>query len=277
MFPNTRMMNKISKVFKVVKTLIAHPKSILAVLEDEDNFQSLVQKKYPSLSRGLPVINLVDLFPGMQETVSPYSFLDGTSLPSDLALLKLLARSFPQCAYLEIGTWRGESVANVASVAKECFTINLPDDEMRKRGLPENYIQLHRFFSQHLPNVKHIQHHSSTFDFDSLGRKFDLIFVDGDHHYDQVKTDTSNVFKLLRNEHSIIVWHDYARNPEQIRYEVMAGILDGSPAEFRNRLFHVSNTLCAIYTQKKHTVHTLIPNSSPGNVFELTIAGKKIN
>ncbi len=269
-------MSKISKAAGILKTLITNPKSILTVLEQEDNFQKLIQKDHPAFSNGLPVLNILDLFPGMNETVSPYSFLDGTSLPSDLALLKLLARKFPDCVYLEIGTWRGESVANVASVAKECVTINLPDVEMRKRGLPEKYIQLHRFFSGHLPHVKHIQHHSSTFDFTSLEKKFDLIFVDGDHHYDQVKTDTQNVFQLLRDENSVIVWHDYARSPELVRHEVLAGILDGCPAEFRSNLFHVSNTLCAIFTQKKYTAHSFVPFSTPDQVFELTITGKKI-
>ena len=268
-------MSKLSKAVTILKTLITNPKSILTVLEHEDNFRKLVQQKHPSCSSGLPVLNLLDLFPGMHETVSPYSFLDGTSLPSDLALLKMLARKFPDCAYLEIGTWRGESVANVAAVAKECITINLPDDEMRTRGLPEKYIQLHRFFSEHLPNVKHIQHHSSTFDFSTFDKKFDLIFVDGDHHYDQVKTDTNNVFQLLRNEDSVIVWHDYARNPEQVRYEVLAGILAGCPAEFRNNLFHVSNTLCAFFTRKKYPARFFVPYSKPDNVFELTITGKK--
>ncbi len=269
-------MSKISKAIGILKTLITNPKSILTVLEHEDNFQKLIQKKHPGFSSGLPVLDILDLFPGMNETVSPYSFLDGTSLPSDLALLKMLARKFSDCMYLEIGTWRGESVANVASVAKECVTINLPDADMRKMGLHEKYIQLHRFFSGHLPNVKHIQHHSSTFDFKSLGKKFDLIFVDGDHHYDQVKTDTQNVFQLLRDEHSIIVWHDYARSPEQVRYEVCAGILDGCPPESRKNLFHVSNTLCAIFTQKKYPAHSFVPFSSPDTVFELTVSGKKI-
>jgi len=269
-------MSKISKAANIIKTLVTNPKSILTVLEHTDNFRKLIQQKHKDFSSGLPVLNILDLFPGMNETVSPYSFLDGTSLPSDLALLKLLARTFPECMYLEIGTWRGESVANVASVAKECYTINLPDDEMRSRGLPEKYIQLHRFFSENLPNVKHIQHHSSTFDFASMEKKFDLIFVDGDHHYDQVKTDTRQVFKLLRNENSIIVWHDYARNPEQVRYEVLAGILDGCPAEFRNNLYHVSNTLCAVFTKKKYATQFNTPHSKPGNVFELIIKGKKI-
>jgi predicted O-methyltransferase YrrM len=269
-------MSKISKAVRILKTLISNPKSLLAILEDDDNFNRLIKKNHPSYSSGLPVLNILDLFPGMHETVSPYSFLDGTSLPSDLALLKSLARTFPECAYLEIGTWRGESVANVASVAKECFTINLPDDEMKKRGLPEKYIQLHRFFSGQLPNVTHIQHHSSTFDFTSLHKKFDLIFVDGDHHYDQVKTDTENIFKLLRNESSVIVWHDYAYNPETMRPEVLAGILDGCPPEFRKNLFHVSNTLCALFTRKKYNAQFFVPFSKPANAFELTITGKKI-
>jgi predicted O-methyltransferase YrrM len=269
-------MSKILKAARLFKTLFSNPKSILTVLEHEETFRKEVRKNYPSFSNGLPVLNLLDLFPGLNETVSPYSFLDGTSLPSDLALLKQLARRFTGCSYLEIGTWRGESVANVAAVAKECYTINLPDAEMRNRGLPEKYIQLHRYFSRDLINVTHLQHHSSTFDFSSLRKKFDLIFVDGDHHFSQVKEDTQSVFQLLRDEKSVIVWHDYARNPEQVRYEVLAGILSGCPAEHRNKLFHVSNTLCAIFTREQHPTHAFIPFSEPDQVFELKMTGKKI-
>jgi len=55
------------------------------------------------------------------------------------------------------------------------------------------------------------------------------------------------VFSHLLNEDSIVVWHDYAWQPGNIRYETMAAILDGVPEQFRNRLYAVRNTLCAIY------------------------------
>lgn len=229
-----------------------------------------VTKKH-NLPRGLKTIDLLDIFPGFHETVYPYSGLEGSSTPLDMALLRGLAKMFPHCSYLEIGTWRGESVANVALLANDCTTVNLPDEEMRAMGMPEKYVGLHRFFSNKLHNVTHIQQNSSTFDFKTLNKKFDLIFVDGDHHYEQVKSDTQKVFELLRDENSIIVWHDYARNPGEVRFEVLAGILDGCPGQYRDNLYCVSNTLCAIFTRKNYPATFNEQHANPNKVFSITI------
>jgi hypothetical protein len=123
--------------------------------------------------------------------------------------------------------------------------------EMRATGLSEKYIRLHGFFSKGLQNVIHLQGNSKTFEFQSPGRKFDLVFIDGDHRYEMVKNDTHKIFRHLVHEKTIVVWHDYARNPETVRFEVLAGILDGSPYEIHGNLFHVANTLCAVYLPGK--------------------------
>ena len=74
-------------------------------------------------------------------------------------------------------------------------------------------------------------------DFEALNKKFDLIFIDGDHHYEMVRNDTAKVFQSLFHSGSTVVWHDYAFNPEKIRFEVLAGILDGCPTEFHHQGF----------------------------------------
>ena len=76
---------------------------------------------------------------------------------------------------------------------------------------------------------------------------FDLVFIDGDHRYPAVLNDTKKAFDLLKNKNSIIVWHDYAASPNELRYEVMLGILDGSPTWAHQHIYKVSNSLCAIY------------------------------
>jgi hypothetical protein len=62
-----------------------------------------------------------------------------------------------------------------------------------------------------------------------------------------VKNDTKKVFAHLIHKHSVVVWHDYARNPETIRYEVLTGILSGCPQSFHKHIFHIAHTLCAVY------------------------------
>lgn len=203
--------------------------------------------------------------------VAPFAFLDGGCIPPDLALLRALCDKYGVQDYLEIGTWRGESVANVADTGALCVSVNLPDQEMRDLGLDEDYVGLHRFFSEHLSHVNHIQANSHSFDFAKLDRKFDLIFIDGDHHTESIAKDTATAFSLLKSDNAMIVWHDYALGPETPRFEVLAGILDACPPEERKYLYHVSNTLSAIYTREKVPYHPLVKNANPEFYFSMQI------
>jgi predicted O-methyltransferase YrrM len=267
-------MSKISKTFRALRLVLRNPWLLNKVLEDDKYWKNKIIKSY-GFKSGLPVIRAEELFGDFSETVDPFAFLDGGSLPTDLALLKKLARSIPHCSYFEIGTWRGESIANVASVAEICYTLNLSADEMKEMGLNQQYIDLHGHFSRNIPNIKHLEGNTLSFDFLSLKRKFDLIFIDGDHHFEMVKHDTEKVFSHLVHENSIIVWHDYARNPETIRYEVLAGILQGSPSTSHQHIFHIANTLCAVYLPGKTGGQELDVPVQPSGSFTIELSFKK--
>jgi predicted O-methyltransferase YrrM len=239
-------MSKTGKAIKALLQIVRNPWLLNKVLEEETIWKEMVRERH-HLENGFPVIRPEVLFGDFSETVSPFAFLDGGSLVTDLALLKKLARKVENCSYFEIGTWRGESVANVAAVAKSCVTLNLSRQEMESLGLDRRYADLHAYYSRDLPNVSHIEGNTKTFDFASLGKKFDLVFIDGDHHFEMVANDTRKVFEHLAGPQTVVVWHDYARNPESIRYEVMAGILEGAPKSYHDHIFHVANTLCAVY------------------------------
>ncbi len=263
-------MSKIFKALEAIRLLARHPWMLNKILDDDMQWQKRVSGKY-GMDNGLPVVGLNQLFEDLDGTVYPYASLDGSSLPTDMALLRNIARSFKDCAYFEIGTWRGESVANVAAVAGDCVTLNLSEKEMQALGLSQKYIGLHRHYSAILPNVTHLEGDSRTFDFASLSRKFDLIFIDGDHHYDLVKNDTEKVFKHLVKEGSVVVWHDYAYNPERPRFEVMAGILDGSPSDRHSHIYHVANTMCAIYIEKDIPSREFTSPQKPEGAFEISL------
>ena len=239
-------MNKIRKSFRALSMIIRKPYLLNLVLDENDNWLQYVRKNYPGIVT-LPELTLTDLFGPLDETISPFSFLDGGSLPTDIALLKGLAKQVENCSYFEIGTWRGESVANISNVARECYTMDLPDVDKRLMGMTEVYISQHAVLSRHLSNVTHLKANSYNFDFASLGKKFDLVFIDGDHHHKGVLNDTQKSYQHLVHENSMIVWHDYAYNPEKVRYEVFAGILDGLPPTEHHKVFHISNTMCAVY------------------------------
>ncbi|MCC7302169.1 MAG: class I SAM-dependent methyltransferase [Bacteroidia bacterium] len=262
-----------------LKYLFTRPSVILKALYhgiSSADRKDYVTKRY-GMENGLKEISLTDLFPGFRQEVHHFTHLYGTSLPIDMALLKQLASGFRDCAYLEIGTWRGESISNVAEVAKECWSLSLSDKEMHSIGWGEPFTKVQRFFSRDLPNVKHVEGNSMTFDFNSLNRKFDLIFVDGDHRYEAVRNDTEKVFRLLKDDTSIIVWHDYAIQYEHIDWNVFAGILDGAPAEKRNNIYHVSNTLCAIYINRPVKSFSRVYPAVPDKEFTITIQASMLN
>jgi predicted O-methyltransferase YrrM len=258
-------MSKWKKAWKALLWIARKPVLLNRVLTDEDTWKSVVENKY-GLGEGLPVITMEQLaeeeaLPA-SAPLGPMTFLDGGSLPTDMLLLAMLADQIPGCSYFEIGTWRGESAALISSRAETCHTLCLTDEEMRSRGVDESAIGQHRFFSRDLQNVVQHRGDSRNFDFALPGRKFDLIFIDGDHHFDTVVSDTRNVFRHLVHDRSIVVWHDYGFHPDRVRFEVMAAILEGAGLERRERIYHVAHTKCAVYTGKEY------PASDPGSVRE---------
>lgn len=268
-------MSKLSKSFKAIGLILRNPWLLNKVMDDGVYWRKRVARD-SKFRNGLPVVTAVDLFGDFNETVSPYVFLDGGSLITDLALLKKLARNTPGCSYFEIGTWRGESVANIAPVARDCFTLNLSAEEMTEKGLDPAYINQHGILSKHLKDVTHLEGNSLNFDFQGLNRKFDLIFIDGDHRFEFVRNDTEKVFRHLVHDKTVVVWHDYAFNPLQVRYEVLAGILEGCPESCHRHIFHVAHTLCAVYLPGYSGGEPFEMNKPPKGVFEAEIHYKSL-
>ncbi|MCX6231711.1 MAG: class I SAM-dependent methyltransferase [Bacteroidetes bacterium] len=263
-------MNKFSKAIKALGLIIRYPYLLNHIIDNESVWAKYVSKKY-NLPNGLPLVAITDLFPDFNETVNPYAYLDGATLPIDIALLKAIASKYKVNNYFEIGTWRGESVANVADIVSDCFSLNLPDNEIYELGKSDDYVKMHRVFSTGLKNVKHLEGNSLYFDFTAYLHQFDMVFIDGDHHYESLVKDTKTAFKLIKDESKIIVWHDYALEPETVRWSVMAGILDACPPEKRGNLYHISNTLCAVYINEKITSEWLKIDTKPKHYFEIMI------
>lgn len=269
-------MKKIKKAFIAIRELIREPAIINYLIDENSVWQRKVAKKY-NLPKGLPQIQPTDLFADFSDNLKYISFLGGVSLATDIVLLKGLCRRFKDATYFEIGTWRGETVSNVTDVAKECYTMKLTKKQLTDRGFPEKYYHAHAYFSRNLSNVTHIEEDSMLFDFAGLNKKFDVIFIDGDHHYEYVKSDTEKVFEHLIHENSIIVWHDYAFNPEKVRFEVMQGILDGMPKELHKNIYHVANTQCAIFIRGDFKSTKLEQYQNPKLIFEISLKSKLVD
>jgi len=270
-----KIFHSIIKAFKAIFAIIMNPWLLNKVLQEPDLWKKHVIKKYDR-ERGLPMITFEQLFgKEFSSELDVFTFLDGGSMVTDLVLIKELAAQIKDCKYFEIGTWRGESAINVSANADVCYTLNLSDEEMRKMKVDEKTIELQGFFSKHADNIVHLKAHSNHFDYKSLNTKFDLIFIDGSHHYEDVKNDTKNIFEHLTHDKTIVVWHDYAITPEEIRYEVLAGILDGTDEKFHTNIYHVANTKSAIFVQRDFESKYLDAPVTPELYFSVAIKGEK--
>ena len=284
-------MGKFQTAVQIVRTVLSNPTSLRRILHEPiaptpesprpvSDARPVSMKdaieSYFKRSPGLPQVDLLDFLPGLDETIAPYTYLEGQALPTDMALLKGLARRMPNCRYLEIGSARGESMANVASVAAECVAINLPAAEMAAMGYPPAAIALEGMFSKQLANVRTICHNSQTYDYSVMQRSFDLIFIDGDHSQAGVAIDTRSAFPLLRDENSVIVWHDYCDTPEMENSAVFNGIRDGCTVEQFKNVYHVSNTLCAMYTRRACKSRMAEFPARPDKVFVVRLTARRI-
>ena len=268
-------MGKVGKFFKAIGLIISNPYLLNNVLDDSEVNKEIIINEH-NLGNGLPVVDLLHMFPSFEDSINPFTFLDGTSQVIDLAVLKSIAAKIENCDYLEIGSWRGESVVNVADTGANCVVVNLPKADMIAMGLNKDYIENHHFFYKNNTKIKIVDADSTKLDFSSLNQKFDLIFVDGSHHYEDVKSDSINAFELLKDENSIIIWHDYLNNSASVRWEVFRGIIEGTPEPKRNKLTHISNTLFAMYNNHKYPSHEMNFFAEPNKSFEVNIKATAI-
>ncbi|MFM6945608.1 MAG: class I SAM-dependent methyltransferase [Flavobacteriales bacterium] len=262
-------MSKVIKLLRGLLLLLQKPYLINLILKEETQLKVAFQKQFPDLK-----LQQIDVFswPEAQEVVvKPYSFLSGSSLATDFALLQLVCRKYNVQTYFEIGTWRGESAANVAPYVGQVFTLNLTNKQLRQMGADEAYIEAHRTFSQHISNIKHLEGDAANFDLTPYVAACDCIFIDGDHSYEAVKRDTQRMLQLRKNEQSIMIWHDAKSDTEYPRYDVLRGIYEGLPQQMHGHVYLVKHALCAIYLPEGHQSEAQQLHQKPTKVFSLTL------
>jgi hypothetical protein len=268
-------MNKQKIVFESLKWMLTDPVNFFKNYNRNVFYKKQILKN--NFQTQLPTIDLLDLFEGKFEVeLNKYTYLENTSTVLDLAILKEFAKRMKDCNYFEIGSLRGESLFNVSEVAKHCTSLTLSQEQMKGFNFKPALLQSANLFNSQIKNLTLIEDNSLNYDFSKLG-KFDLIFIDGDHTYNGVKSDTHNVFKHLIHENSVIVWHDYTYYPETVRHEVLCGILDGIPASHHKNLYHVSNTMCAIYSTNPNLKANMLSFPTvPNKIFKVNVLATRL-
>jgi methyltransferase family protein len=220
----------------------------------------------------LPLIRFGALVGTEAFRLSHYTFAPWSTSPIEHALIQGIARRCKPCHFLEIGSLRGELLANLNGLVESSISLSLSKDDMVKRGYPKTVVDTNLLYENEVENLSVIYADSREYDFSKLPPPpRNLIFIDGDHAYEMVRHDTKNVLSVCAKE-SVIVWHDYALGDHMtINWPVFAGILDGLPRTAWSRLFHVNNTACAVLLPRTWSVRVHENPFRPETTFSLSI------
>jgi len=83
---------------------------------------------------------------------------------------------------------------------------------------------------------------SATFDFSPYYRKMDLVFIDGSHSYDYVRSDSDAAIRML-SDHGTIVWDDY------LYYPGIYQVVNDLSAHLEPPIFHIVGTRLAVWSR----------------------------
>lgn len=167
---------------------------------------------------------------GLHEIIDPDCAIQLTELPEsdgnitlqELAVIAALVRQHAPRTIFEIGTFEGRTTLNMAinsAPETRILTLDLPKAQLDFTKLhittgdrvfidkPKSGERFENFESPH--KITQLYGDSATFDFSPYFGAIDLVFVDGSHAYDYVRSDTEIALKLLRDGHGAILWHDY--------------------------------------------------------------------
>lgn len=171
-----------------------------------------------------------------------------------ILLLKLMRIVNPTFVF-EFGTYKGlttrlllENLPERDIDLERIFTLDLPsldgisfqgtdlDVANEAVGFQRKYLTSPK---RHL--VKQILQDCLEFDSKPFSKKFELIFVDGNHELKYVQCDTKNSLEMLATSPSCIAWHDYG-NPD---FPELTAYIDNLATQIQ--IFHVEDTMLAFH------------------------------
>lgn len=144
--------------------------------------------------------------------------------PMETQILSALVHYFSPQSVFEIGTYNGFTTYHFAiNSPPNCVvhTLDLPPsfNASEKKGYSYDDLMVVELSLEYTKNriyqnypeknkVRELFGDSSQYDFSPYKGKIDLVFIDGNHSYDFVKSDTENALEML-TERGVIIWHDY--------------------------------------------------------------------
>ena len=175
-----------------------------------------------------------------------------------LAYLAMAAVAIAPKVIFEFGTFRGRTALNFAlNSPPECrvLTLDVPKEKRSEVIERSNYADGHIIRQSETgidyagcdvaSKIEQLYGDSTRFDFRSLYGQVDLVFVDGGHDYEVVRSDTRNALAMLRPG-GVVIWDEFANYGDY--HDVTRAVLDEVPA---GEVVQIENTQLAAY-RKPH-------------------------
>jgi len=204
----------------------------------------------------IPSVELSDIFSKLKESslnlvFSKFSRKDGNVSYGEIQALCMLTAYLKVKNVFEIGTYDGWATLHLA--------LNTPEDakittlDLKREDVANVHLGLEKQDLKYINKstigdnyrnteveykINQVYGDSATFDFSPLYNSVDLVFIDGSHHYDYVKSDSENAMKMV-NERGVIVWHDFLIWPGVTKYLFRLSK--------RSQLYHIKGTSLVIY------------------------------
>lgn len=184
---------------------------------------------------------LGEIFEDIEKLEMPIGAINeetGHKNPTDLLFVSAIAKSLQARNIFEFGTYMGRTTYHLtlASPQAHVTTLNLPP-ELDPKYAP--YLQVYFKGSDRADRITQIFCDSFKFDPTPYRKAMDFIFVDADHSYDAIKSDTSKAMEMLAPG-GAMVWHDYAAKSPGV-YKFFEEFTRDRP------VFRIRNTCLIVY------------------------------
>lgn len=116
----------------------------------------------------------------------------------------------------EFGTWLGKTTYHLAGATDETHvvTLDLPPDQAASGAHQGHFFKT----SDRSSRITALELDARDFDASGYEGAMDFVFIDGDHSYEGVKSDTENALRMLKPGGTVI-WDDCdGKNPDVLRY-----------------------------------------------------------
>lgn len=210
-------------------------------------------EKFPSVKPS-EVFSLYPVHSESFKIITDFSY--GISQENDYYFLCRLANALKTKRYFEIGTWLGLSARNISDNLDndtEIYSLDIPFDhpEIAIFEIPEFVFG---YYAKVKNNVHLLKCDSKKFDPQVYRKSCELIFVDGNHSQEYVENDTRIALELMKDDNSVIAWHDYYLLGE-LNKNVLCGILNTIPQDKHKHIYYLMQSNMAIYSPKFNFKH----------------------